>query len=135
MKVLYHGRASREGCRMCNLTFLTAIVVLSAPQGFSGLNWAGNAECKSLCVLTASSQSSGGHREGGQQGQGLNRANDVGKDHGSGGRDNARQKQDAHRPGGSGVSVPVPDSTSASAPVLDPSKMDPLMTAPTCSLC
>lgn len=40
--------------------------------------------------------------------RGLNRANEVAGEHGQHGRDNAAEKQDLHKPGGSGVSTPPP---------------------------
>ena len=40
--------------------------------------------------------------------RGLNRANSVAGEHGQHGRDNAAAKQDAHKPGGSGVLPPPP---------------------------
>ena len=41
--------------------------------------------------------------------RGLNRANEVAGEHGQQGRDNAAEKQDLHKPGGSGVvSAPPP---------------------------
>jgi len=59
----------------------------------------GSAEvaCNPLCA--AQSSNSGGTDKG------LNRANQVAVDHGAQGRANAQQKQDAHKPGGSGVTT------------------------------
>ena len=129
------GLAIREVSHMSKLAFSSAIILLSA---FSGTGWAGQMECKPYCVaLTASSHthSSGDRKEGDHQGQGQQDADNVSSEHGSVGRDNARQKQNAHRRKESGVSASVSDSTSLSAPNLEQNRMDPRGIAPTCSLC
>ena len=118
---------------MYKRAFLTAGVVLSTCLSFSGASGAQQMECKPLCFFTASSNGSN-RTEGHYQGQGQRRADDVAGDHGSEGRDNARRKQENHRSrGGSGVSEP--SSADTSHPPPDPSKMDPRVKPPTCSLC
>ena len=121
---------------MFKRAILTAGVVLSTCLILSGMSWAQQVECKPLCFLTASSSSSGNPTEGDHQGQGQRRADDVAGEHGSEGRDNARQKQDAHRArGASSASAPSSATRSQPLPGFNPSKMDPRMIPPTCSLC
>ena len=119
---------------MFKRAFLTAGIVLSTCLTLSGTSGAQQMECKPLCFLTASSNS--GIRTEGQQGRGERRADDVAGNHGSEGRDNDRRKQENHRfRGGSGISKPSSANTLHPPPGLDPSKMDPRVKAPTCSLC
>lgn len=114
---------------------LTAGAVLSTYLIFLGASEAQQMECKPLCFLTASSNSSN-RTEGDYQEQGRRRADDVAGDHGSEGRGNDRRKQENHRPRGeSGVSGPSSANTSYPPPSLDPSKLDPRVKPPTCSLC
>jgi hypothetical protein len=120
---------------MFRRAFLTAGVVLSTCLILSGTSGAQQMECKPLCFLTANSNSSN-RTEGDHQGRGQRRADDVAGDHKSEGRDNDRRKQENHRVrGGSGVSEPSSANTLHPPPGLDPSKMDPRVKAPTCSLC
>src|ERR1043165_10175069 len=115
---------------MSKLAFSSAIILLSA---FSGTGWAGQMECKPYCVaLTASSHthSSGDRKEGDHQVQGQQDADNVSSEHGSAGRDNARQKQNAHRRKESGVSASASDSTSLSAPHPHQKKKDARARAP-----
>ena len=74
------------------ITVAIAAISLVAPG-------AGSAEvaCNPHCAPTVRSNSGGTEH-------GLNRANTVAGDHGDRGRDNAEDKQNAHKPGGSGVS-------------------------------
>lgn len=77
------------------------------------------------------------------RGEGLQNANSKAGDHGFEGRDNARQKQDARRHGGSGVPDPTP--VPVPIPTLDPTSTStgdtssvptPTPTFPSgCSLC
>ena len=117
--------------------FWPAVVTLSTTLILSGLSPVHAAECAPHCVLIAGSnaQGSGGRSDGDHRGQGLRRANDIAGQQGSEERDNARLKQDAYRPGGSGVPTPSSASTATSVPPLDPVKLDPRVKAPTCSLC
>jgi hypothetical protein len=59
--------------------------------------------------------------------RGLNRANEVAGEHGQHGRDNAAEKQDLHKPGGSGVSTPPPVPP---PPVLPPPVPPPVTPPP-----
>jgi len=78
------------------ITVAVAAISLAAP----GTGSAGVA-CNPLCAPALRSNSGDDHLHG------LNRANkvagDLDGDHGDRGRDNAERKQDAHKPGGSGV--------------------------------
>jgi len=58
--------------------------------------------------------------------RGLNRANEVAGEHGQHGRDNAAEKQDLHKPGGSGVSTPPP----VPPPTVPPPPVPPPVTPP-----
>lgn len=79
------------------LIVAVAAVSLAAP----GTGTAGGSACSPVCEPAKSSNS-------GSNLQGLNRAIHVAGDHGKQGRDKAVEKQDAHRPGGSGVYTPPP---------------------------
>jgi len=59
--------------------------------------------------------------------RGLNRADEVAGEHGQHGRDNAAEKQDLHKPGGSGVSTPPPVPP---PPVLPPPVPPPVTPPP-----
>ena len=109
---------------------ITASAVLSTPLIFLGVSVAQQVVCNPLCTPGYNNP----RVDGSHRGQGLRNANEVAGEHGFEGRDNARQKQDAHRPGGSGVpdSAPPPPPP---APNLDPLNTNPLIVAPTCSLC
>ena len=97
---------------MLKRILLAASAAISIPLIFSGVSLAQQVVCNPLCSPGYNhSTSADAHR-----GKGLMNANDVAGDHGFKGRDNARQKQDAHRPGGSGV----PDPTPVPPPVIDP---------------
>ena len=121
---------------MFKRAFLTAGVVLSTCLILSGASGAQQMECKPLCFLTANSNNSSNRTEGDHQRQGQRRADDVAGDHRSEGRDNDRRKQENHRSrGGSGVSEPSSANTLHPPPRLDPSKLDPRVKPPTCSLC
>jgi hypothetical protein len=126
---------------------LAASVVLSIPLVFVFVrpSVAGQVVCNPLCAPTFDAPSSAdnhrGHRkDNDHRGQGLRHANDVAGEHGFEGRDNARLKQDAHRPGGSGVPdptpVPAPVPVPAPAPTPDPTTTgtttvtDPTLTSP-----
>lgn len=116
---------------MMTRIFRSATVAMSATLILLGLSSAHALDC-AHCVLTAGSNAQGSSAE--HRGQGLRRANEIAGQHGFQGRDNARQKQDAYRPGGSGV--PAPQSTQTPPPVpLEQGRLDPQVTAPTCSLC
>ena len=90
---------------------LAASVVLSMPLAFVfiGSSVAGRVVCDPLCAPSYDAP----RKDNNHRGQGLRHANDVAGEHGFKGRDNARLKQDTHRPGGSGV----PDPTPAPVPV------------------
>lgn len=121
---------------MFKRAILTAGVVLSTCLILSGMSWAQQVECKPLCFLTASSSNNGNFTVNDHQGQGQRRADDVAGEHGSEGRDNARQKQDAHRArGASSASALSSPTRSQPLPGFNPSKMDPRMIPPTCSQC
>ena len=123
---------------MLKRVLLAASAAISIPLIFSGVSLAQQVVCNPLCSPGYNhSTSADAHR-----GKGLMNANDVAGDHGFKGRDNARQKQDAHRPGGSGV----PDPTPVPPPVIDPVPppvIDPVPPPPpplsgpgsTCTLC
>lgn len=121
---------------MFKRTMVAASAVLSLPLIFSGVGVgvAQNVVCDPHCSPTYGNSTSDSHR-----GQGLRHANDVAGDHGFEGRDNARRKQDAHRPGGSGVPdptpapVPVPPPTTTTT--TDPAPAPAPTVSPTCSLC
>lgn len=116
---------------MITRIFRSGIVAMSAALILLGLSSAYAVEC-AHCVLVAGSSNQGSASD--HPGQGLRRANDAAGQHGFDGRDNARQKQDTHRPGGSGV--PAPQTTQTPPPVpLEQGRLDPQVTAPTCSLC
>lgn len=120
-----------EEADMITRIFRSAIVAMSAALILLGLSSAHAVDC-AHCVLTAGSSAQSSAAD--HRGQGLRRANEIAGQHGSQGRDNARQKQDAYRPGGSGV--PAPQSTQTPPPVpLEQGRLDPQVTAPTCSLC
>ena len=109
---------------MCRRILLAVAVVLSGSSMFVGPSTAQQVVCNPHC-----SPAYEDHR-----GQGLRNANDVAGEHGFEGRDNARQKQDAHRPGGSGVpdpNPPAPPPADVPPPPLPPGPTD--MTS--CSLC
>jgi hypothetical protein len=106
---------------MCRRTLAAASAVLSIPLLFSGMVLAQQqVVCDPVCAPTQTGNStSDSHR-----GQGLRNANEHAGDHGFQGRDNARVKQDAHRPGGSGVPnpnpVPPPPAPLPPPPVVPP---------------
>ncbi len=117
---------------MFKRTLIAASAVFSIPLMLSGVCVAQQQQvvCNPLCSPTSGNITSDSHR-----GQGLRHANEVAGEHGYQGRDNARLKQDTHRPGGSGVPdptpVPVPPpSTEPPAPTPSPTGLPP-----TCSLC
>jgi hypothetical protein len=131
---------------MIKVALVAASAVLSLPLIFSGVgvSVAQQVICNPHCSPTYGNSTSDSHR-----GQGLRHADDVAGEHGFEGRDNARQKQDAHRPGGSGVPaptpVPVPPPVTPPPPAPTPT---PIVTPPpppaptpsptglpTCSLC
>src|SRR5512147_3177724 len=126
---------NKEVC-MIKVAVVAASAVLSLPLIFSGVGvgMAQNVVCDPHCSPTYGNSTSDSHR-----GQGLRHANDVAGDHGFEGRDNARRKQDAHRPGGSGVPdptpapVPVPPPTTTTT--TDPAPAPAPTVSPTCSLC
>ncbi|HEX9135618.1 MAG TPA: hypothetical protein VF905_01570 [Nitrospirota bacterium] len=127
---------------MIKVALVAASAVLSLPLIVSGVgvSVAQQVICNPHCSPTYGNSTSDSHR-----GQGLRHANDVAGEHGFEGRDNARQKQDAHRPGGSGVPaptpVPVPPPVTPPTPTTDPAPAPaptptPTPTvSPTCSLC
>ncbi len=93
---------------MCRRTLVAASAVLSIPLIFSGMVMAQQqVVCNPVCAPT-SSHSPGNATSDSHRGQGLMNANERAGDHGAQGRDNARVKQDLHRPGGSGVPDPTP---------------------------
>src|SRR5512147_151088 len=128
---------NKEVC-MIKVALVAASAVLSLPLIVSGVgvSMAQQVICNPHCSPTYGNSTSDSHR-----GQGLRHANDVAGEHGFEGRDNARQKQDAHRPGGSGVPdpapvpVPVPTPTTDPAPAPPPSPSPTPTGLPTCSLC
>ena len=90
------------------ITVAVAAVSLATP----GVGSAGVA-CTPHCAPVQSSNSGG-------ELKGLNRANQVaGEQHGTDGRANAVEKQDAHKKGGSGVSTGAPPPVSP-PPVVEP---------------
>ena len=123
---------------MIKVALVAASAVLSLPLIVSGVgvSVAQQVICNPHCSPTYGNSTSDSHR-----GQGLRHANDVAGEHGFEGRDNARQKQDAHRPGGSGVPaptpVPVPPPVTPPTPTTDPAPAPapPPTVSPTCSLC
>lgn len=118
---------------------VAASAVLSIPLIVSGVGVAQQVICNPHCSITYGNSTSDDHR-----GQGLRQANDVAGEHGFEGRDNARLKQDAYRPGGSGVPDPTPPPPPP-APTSDPGSTlssggtldsgGTLTSPPTCSLC
>ena len=115
---------------------VTASAVLSIPLIFSGVSMAQQVVCNPLCSPGYNNP----RVDGNHRGQGLRNANEVAGEHGFEGRDNARRKQDTHRPGGSGVldpapPPPAPPPPAPPSPTLDPLNTNPLSVAPTCSLC
>jgi hypothetical protein len=119
---------------MLKRALLAASAAISIPLIFSGVSLAQQVVCNPLCSPGYNhSNSADDHR-----GQGLRHANDVAGKHGFEGRDNARLKQDAHRPGGSGVPDPTPVPPPVPPPVIDPvPPPPPPLSAPgtTCTLC
>ena len=67
--------------------------------------------------------------------KGLNRANAVAGDHGQHGRDNAAAKQDLHKPGGSGVVVPLPPPAPGTLPPPPPPPDPGTLPPPPCVGC
>jgi hypothetical protein len=119
---------------MLKRVLFAASAAISIPLIFSGVSLAQQVVCNPLCSPGYNHSNSADNNRG----QGLRHANDVAGDHGFDGRDNARQKQDAHRPGGSGV----PDPTPVPPPVIDPVPLPPPPDIPplsgpgsTCTLC
>jgi hypothetical protein len=89
---------------MLKRVLFASSVALAIPLIFSGLSQAQQVVCNPLCSPAYNhSKSADDHR-----GQGLRHANEVALTHGAEGRDNARLKQNAHRPGGLGVPDPTP---------------------------
>lgn len=128
---------SQPGTRRCVMykwKLVTVSAVLSMPLIISGVSVAQQVVCNPLCTPGYNKP----RIDGNHRGQGLTNANEVAGEHGFNGRDNARLKQDAHRPGGSGVSDPAPPPPpppTPPSPSLDPVNTNPLIVAPTCSLC
>jgi hypothetical protein len=101
---------------MLTRVLLAASAALAIPFIFSGVSLAQQVVCNPLCSPAYNhSRSADDHR-----GQGLRHANEVAGEHGAEGRDNARRKQDAHRPGGSGVPDPTPVVVVPPVPPTDP---------------
>jgi hypothetical protein len=92
---------------MLKRTLIATSAVLSTALILSGVSVAQQVICNPVCSPTRSN-SPGNSTSDRHRGQGLRNANEVAGDHGFQGRDNARMKQDAHRPGGSGVPDPTP---------------------------
>ena len=98
-----------------------ASAVLSIPLICSGMVMAQQqVVCTPVCAPTHSN-SPGNATSDSHRGQGLRNANEHAGDHGFHGRDNARVKQDLHKPGGSGV----PDPTPVPTPVPPPPVTEP----------
>ena len=106
---------------MCKRVLCAAVVALSISLTFSGASWAQQVVCKPDCspdYSVGKDKDKGKHHD---NGKGLNHANQVANGHGDRGRDNARLKQDRHRPGGSGVPAPtVPGTEVPPTPVPEP---------------
>jgi hypothetical protein len=107
---------------MCRRTLAAASALLSIPLIFSGMVMAQQqVVCNPVCAPTHSN-SPGNATSDSHRGQGLRNANEHAGDHGFQGRDNARVKQDLHKPGGSGVPDPTPVPP---PPVTDPPPVPP----------
>jgi len=106
-------------------------VVLTAILIMPSMSQAQEGGCTSPCVRTAGSHGGGTY----QQIQGQSRANDAAGERGAEGRAHVGQKQQAQSSAGRSSSSSSSVQSQPSAPMLDPSKMDPKMTPPTCSLC
>jgi hypothetical protein len=125
---------------MCRRMLAVASAVLSIPLVVSGMVMAQqHVVCNPVCAPTHTN-SPGNSTSDSHRGQGLMNANEQAGDHGAQGRDNARVKQDLHRPGGSGVPnpTPVPPPVVLPPPTTEPPAPPPPPTggfSPSCSLC
>jgi len=125
---------------MCKRVLCAAVVALSISLTFSGASWAQQVVCKPDCspdhsVGKDKDKGKGKHHDNHRHGKGLNHANHVADGHGDRGRDNARWKQDRHRPGGSGVPAPTVPGTEV-PPTIEPETVPPPVPEPSdCSIC
>lgn len=112
---------------MLKRVLLAASAAISIPLIFSGVSLAQQVVCNPLCSPAYNNpRSDGNHRA-----QGLTRADDVAGVHGSHGRENAKLKSGYVDPTPPAPTPPPPPTP----PTLDPLNTNPLVVAPTCSLC